>query len=86
MTFRFGQTLPAMLGQFGVDEHGVARENWFPKLHIVRAHEITDPAGCLGQFEQQQAGHLRHRFHLHHAGHHRMTRKMPRKKWLVDRH
>src|SRR4029077_12456442 len=86
MTLRFSEPFAARLRQLGVNEYGIARHYRFTKLYVIRAHEIADAATRLCELEQQQARDLRHRFHLHHSRHHRMTRKMSLEKRLVDRH
>ena len=73
---RLGDAVAARLGQLGVNEERVAGKNRFAKFYVVRAHEITDPAGALASAHHQHARHLRHRFHLQHAGHDRMAGEM----------
>src|ERR1700745_3299321 len=67
-----------------MDKDRVSRQNRFAKFHAVSAHEIADATGSFCQFEQQDAGHLRHGFDLHHAWHHRMAGEMSLKERLVD--
>ena len=81
---RFSEPIAARFDQFRVNEKRVARKNWFAKFHFISAHEITDPARAFRQLHQQNACDLRHRFDLKNAGHHRVPRKVPLKKRLVD--
>src|SRR2546425_334789 len=58
MTFCFRQSLAARFGQLSVNEDRVARHNRFAKLHVVGAHEITDPVARFRELEQQHAREL----------------------------
>src|ERR671919_340262 len=51
MAFRFCKTFAARLGQLGMNENCIARENRFAKFYAIRAHEIADAAGRFCQFE-----------------------------------
>ena len=84
MALGFCQAFPAGFCELGMDKHGIAGQNRFSKFHLISTHKITDAAGGLRQFEQQDARDLRHCFDLHHAGHHGMTREMPLEKWFID--
>src|SRR6516162_11385983 len=84
MAFRLCQAFAARFGELGVDENRVARQNGFAEFHFVRAHEIADATGGFRQFEEQNARYLRHRLHLHHARHHRMTGEMTLKERFID--
>src|SRR6266542_52896 len=85
MAFGLGKSFAARIGQLGMNEDGVARENRFTKFHSICAHEIADATGIFCQFESQDAGHLCHRFDLHYTRHHRVTGKMSLKERLVNR-
>src|SRR5262249_11327864 len=76
MAFRFSHAVAARPDELGVDEDGVAGQNWFAKFYFVGAHEVADPASGFRQLEQQNAGHLCHRFDLHDARHDGMTGEM----------
>src|SRR6266513_1554440 len=77
------EPIAARFGQFRVNEKGVAWKNGFAKFHVVRAHEITDPARALRQLHQQNACDLSHRFDLQDAGHHRVAWKASSEKRFV---
>ena len=69
-----------------MNEERVAGKDRFAEFHVVGADEIAEPpAAALGQFHHQDAGDLRHRFHLQNAGHDRVAREMAGEKRLVDR-
>src|SRR6266568_3369691 len=84
MALRFRHAIATRSRQLGVNENRVARKNRFAKFHLVRTHEIADTTRSLRQFEQENTGHLCHRFYLHYSRHHWMTGEMPLEKRLVN--
>jgi len=84
MALGFCQTFATRFRDLGVNKNGVAGQNWFAKFYFVGAHEVADAAGSFRQLEQQDAGHLRHRFDLQDARHYRVAWEMSLKEWLVD--
>src|SRR5437773_1468554 len=85
VALRFRHAIATRSRQLGVNENRIARKNRFAKFHLVRTHEIANTTRRVGQFEQKNTGHLRHRFDLHYSRHDWMTGEMPLKKRLVNR-